>query len=409
MKKIQIILLLTIFSFNAFSQITFENGYFIDNSDKKTECLIKNVDWKDNPKEFSYKLSREGEVKKAGIESVKEFGITDYSRYRRFNVKIDQSSVDINQLSVERSPDFKKKTLFLEVLVEGEATLYGYADGTVKRFFYQTGDQKPKQLIYKEYMVARNKVKKNNRYKQQVWNKLRCSCLSMQEIEALRYKKNNLAEIFISYNKCINAEFKEYSSGKTQIYVNLTLRPSLNVSSLQLMPSRQLKMLPGIYVLEPKTIEFGYEYGFKIGLESEFILPFNKNKWSLLIEPAYQYYKSSKKTETDYITVDYKSIEVPLGLRHYFFLNNQLKFFLNAAYVIDITNNPKIKFRDNNDLTIKSDNNFLTGVGFNYKNKYSLEFRYGFRRDILREYKWWYGKYNSISVNFGYTFISTMP
>lgn len=38
-----------LFGFNCFSQVTFENGYFIGENTEKTEALIKNVDWKNNP------------------------------------------------------------------------------------------------------------------------------------------------------------------------------------------------------------------------------------------------------------------------------------------------------------------------------------------------------------------------
>ena len=55
MKKI-VVILIAIISLKGFSQIKFENGYFINNSDEKIECLIKNKDWDDNPVKFNYKL-----------------------------------------------------------------------------------------------------------------------------------------------------------------------------------------------------------------------------------------------------------------------------------------------------------------------------------------------------------------
>ena len=46
---------------NCFAQISFEKGYFINNANQKTNCLIKNQDWKDNPTEFEYKLDENSE------------------------------------------------------------------------------------------------------------------------------------------------------------------------------------------------------------------------------------------------------------------------------------------------------------------------------------------------------------
>ena len=63
--KIKLLFLFTtIFTFNCYSQISFENGYFIDNNNQKINCLIKNLDWEKNPTEFKYKLSESSELNK---------------------------------------------------------------------------------------------------------------------------------------------------------------------------------------------------------------------------------------------------------------------------------------------------------------------------------------------------------
>jgi hypothetical protein len=74
MKKQLLFLLTAILSFNCYSQISYEKGYYIDNMNQKTNCLIKNIDWITNPTEFEYKLSENSESKKATIKSIKEFG-----------------------------------------------------------------------------------------------------------------------------------------------------------------------------------------------------------------------------------------------------------------------------------------------------------------------------------------------
>jgi len=55
MKKLFTFLLMLTACF-TYSQINYEAGYFIDNNGKKTECLIKNVAWKNSPLNFEYKL-----------------------------------------------------------------------------------------------------------------------------------------------------------------------------------------------------------------------------------------------------------------------------------------------------------------------------------------------------------------
>lgn len=75
MKKKLLLLLLTILSFDASAQISFEKGYFITNAGEKIDCLIKNIDWKNNPVDFEYQLVQNGTLMNENIKSVQEFGI----------------------------------------------------------------------------------------------------------------------------------------------------------------------------------------------------------------------------------------------------------------------------------------------------------------------------------------------
>jgi hypothetical protein len=80
----------------SFGQIRFVKGYFIDENNNRTECLIRNEDWANNPKEFKYKLEDSENVLKGRLDSVKEFSLYGFSKYIKVKVKIDRSSNDIN-------------------------------------------------------------------------------------------------------------------------------------------------------------------------------------------------------------------------------------------------------------------------------------------------------------------------
>lgn len=135
MKKQILLLLITILSSHSYSQISFQEGYFINNSDQKVDCIIKNVDWKNNPTEFEYKLAENSEVQKATIKMVKEFGIYNVSKHIRYSVMIDRSSNIITRMSKVRDGVFKEEELFLKVLIEGKANLYFFKDDIITRFF----------------------------------------------------------------------------------------------------------------------------------------------------------------------------------------------------------------------------------------------------------------------------------
>jgi hypothetical protein len=351
------------------------------------------MDWKDNPTEFKYKLSENDETKKANIKSVKEFGIDNISKYIRSTVNIDRSSENIDRLSIIKKPIFKEEELFLKVLVEGKASLHLYEDGDLKRFFYNKENTHIKQLVYKSYRTSDNQIGENNLYKNELWSNLNCSTFNRNKAENLEYYKNSLIDFFVEYNECNGEKNINYEEKQKKDLFNLSIRPGFNSSSLSIQND----------VSSSRNADFDNEFGFRFGIEAEFIFPFNKNKWSLIIEPTYQYFKSEKEISNRSVKADYKSIEIPVGIRHYFFLNENSKIFINSSFIIDLSSNSTIDFSSGTELEIKTRNNLAFGIGYKHNDKYSLELRYQTSREILSDYISWSSDYNTLSVIFGYS------
>ena len=407
MKKNLFVIVFTILNFIGYSQIKYEKGYFIDNSQQKIECLIKNIDWNNNPIDFEYKISEEGETLNATIENVQEFGIYNTSKYIRANVEIDKSSENINDLSYDKNPIFQKEQLFLRVLVEGKYSLYIYKTIGLERFFYSTDSIKTEQLIYKSYLISSSEVGKNNKYKQQLWSNLNCPTIKMNELEKLEYRKKSLTNFFVKFNECNNSEFENYDTKIKRDLFNLNLRLHIENSSLSIQ---------NYYYSNTKKNDFGNKLGVGFGAEAELILPFNKNKWAFIIEPKYQSFKSEKTEEVNYVSgrqlttiIDYKSIEIPLGIRYYFYLNESSKIFINASYEFDMSFNSSIQFKraiDNSDfgrLDIRSSSNLIGGIGYKFMNKYSLEVRFHTNRNLTGDYVYYDTNFKKLSLIFGYT------
>jgi hypothetical protein len=394
MKKQLLLLLTTILSLNCYSQISFEKGYFIDNTNQKTNCLIKNIDWKNNPTEFEYKPSENSESEKATIKSIKEFGIDNTLKYVRSTLNIDRSSVILSNLSNDRDPLFKEEELFLKVLVEGKANLYLFEDGNLRRYFYNKGNTVIEQLVFKSYKTSNNKIGKNNRFKNQLWTNLKCPNFKITKVENLDYQKNDLIDFFVEYNECNGEKNINYEENQKKDLFNLSIRPGFNSSSLSIQNN----------VSSSRNTDFENELGFRFGIEAEFIMPFNKNKWSLIIEPTYQYFKSEKEITNQSVKADYKSIEIPVGIRHYFFLNENSKIFINGSFIFDLSSNSIINFSPGSDLEIKTRNNLAFGIGYKHNDKYSLELRHQTNREVLSNYISWSSDYQTLSVIFGYSF-----
>jgi hypothetical protein len=405
-KNATLILIILALSLKGYSQIIFEKGYLINNSNEKIECLIKNNDWKNNPETFEYKLSENSEPVIADVKSAKEFGIYSISKYIRSTVKIDKSKENLDDLSYDKEPTYVEEILFLKVLVEGKSNLYYYVNGNLQRFYYNTDSSAIEPLVYKKYLVSENVVEENNQFKRQLWADLKCPTIGINKVENLHYKKNSILNFFMEYNKCSNSNYTRYDGKVKKDLVNLTLRAHLNNSSAYIRNT--------VYTRNG-TADFGSKSTLGFGIELEYIFPFNKNKWSIFVEPTYQNFKAEIITDDFYVAtkklisnMNYSSIEVPLGIRHYLFLNKNSKLFINASYVFDfnLKSSIEIKRDDNtyyNSLLVNTLNNTSFGIGYKFKDKYSIETRYQTSRTLLSDYLLWDSSYTTASLIFGYS------
>lgn len=390
--------LLVLLSQAAQAQITFEEGYYIDNEGRKVNCYIKNVEWKNNPVSFEYKINHEKDVLRANIDEVQAFRTGDLN-YIRAKVNIDRSSAMIGELSKHFGPDFNEETLFLKEIVRGDAKLYSYIDGNLSRFFYQMGDGPIVQLIYKKYRPENNIVEVNESYKQTLINKLSNEAISVKDIMGVMYREKDLKKVFYAYNEFRDPDYTRPIDDNKSIDFDLYLRPGVNFSKLKLSNS----------VVEERTSQFGASPSIRFGLEAEFFLPFNKNKWAALVEPTFQQFSEEdnlafNETVTTSTEIEYQSIELPVGVRYYLFLNEKSTLFTNALLLLDFPIKGTVigERSDLVDLEMTSRPSFALGAGYNYNSRFSLELRYLINREVLGKYTFWNSSYRTFSIILGY-------
>ena len=390
----------------TYSQITFEKGYFISNSGQRTECFIKNLDWQDNPSEFNYKVSPESsDALTATIADIAEFGVTNFSKYIRRKVNIESSFDDITRLTNKKNPVFHQETLFLEVLTEGNASLYSYTQDTQTKFFFETKDVPLEQLVRIKYYNDDDKKDYllNNSYRQQLFTHLKSGAVSQKDFENLDYDKNALIKVFNKYNNQKSSLNFDDKKSRKSFAVKIT--PEVNFSQIEIKDN---------YHSYPSTFK-DKKAIYKFGFELEYFLPFQKNTWSLFINPAYENFNSDKtyhnvKVAENFGTsiysdvrlkTQYSYIEVPIAIRHYFFLNKNFKIFVNTGIALTIMSKSKVNYNDQIQLDSKTAYYVPIGMGYVYK-RYSMELRYNLQRDILKDFFYWSGKYRSLGIVFGY-------
>ncbi len=407
-----ILVFLVCIGFKSIAQVRFEEGYFINNKGVRVDCLIKNEGWLNNPEYFDYKLDANSQVKRGTMRGVSSFSVSDEYKFVRNTVDIDRSPTEYDLLDTEKKLNFKEETLFLKLLLVGQASLYSYTDNNHRAFFYEKDSEDIKTLAYKKYKDASGSVGVNKHYRQQLLTNVSCSDIDIQYITNVGYRTDDLIRYFIKYNTCVNSDVEliNKKKGKNPLDFNLTIRPGINFNHLSLKRDKGESGSLGFN----RDVDFGNKVTFRLGTELEAVLPFKNNKWSVFVEPTYQYFKGEEeivyletRPEPRTVTVDYSSIELPIGIRHYFFLKNDSKIFVNAAFSFDFVLKSDIEYEEIEDVILTTDlsfanvPNFVFGAGYKYK-KYSLEVRASSNRDFYNTLPSWTSKYGSVSFIFGY-------
>jgi hypothetical protein len=405
MRKIIALIIPLILSIHCFGQTYFEKGYFINNQNIRTECIIKNSDWRKNPTMFKYKLSENGAIQEENIQNVKEFSIPSSCKFIRAQVDIDISPSGLKDLSTDKNPIWQRKQLFLKVLVEGKATLYYYGNEIDDRFFYSTKDTAIEQLIYKEYIYDNDHTAFNDTFRLQLKNNVRCSFASDISIADMAYEKSDLERYFIDYNTCIDPTFKVPEKKHNKGEFNIALSAGLAYSLLSI--SNYSKT----YI----NTDFDKKITNSFSVEMEYILPFNNNKWGIVLSPAYQSFHSEKHDDFRNVTIDFNSVDLAFGIKHYFFLNDKAKFFVDC-YINSLMNyciNSKVGYKVNTtkdfsylNITEVYNTNFIFGAGFEYKRIFT-GLRYYSKQNILSHYPAWNSSYEKISFNIGCKILKT--
>jgi hypothetical protein len=133
-----------------------------------------------------------------------------------------------------------------------------------------------------------------------------------------------------------------------------------------------------------RDVEFGNHLEWRLGLELEVFMPIANNRYAILFEPTIHSFQAEQRTDLQTIKVDYTSLEIPLGLRYYVFLSDQGKLMLNASAIFEFPLSSIVDYENSADIDIRSDANIALGLGYKFRDTFSLEVRYGFER-LLRD------------------------
>lgn len=360
MRLIKFILLLTAFS--SFAQIRFEPGYFLDNAGIRQDVLIRNIDWKNNPTSFEYRTSEGADTQERTIINTAEFSVGG-NTYKRFDVKIDRSSSVVDRLSDSPAIDWKSETLYLKRLADGKLALYQYEDSNLVKYFYSDRDHSAAtQLIFREYRQD-GRIIANANFRQQLFNLMKDKYADAQKFKSTKYQRKELTQLFENYNG-VEADAASRSKGEGIFNLKVTLGATFSSMHVETFPNGNF------------SNDFDTKAGIRAGLQAEYVFPFNRNKWSILTDPNYQNYSNESTSGPHTWTIEYNRLELPIMLRHYFYLTRDYSIFINGGYVANFNlGNSYIRTNAGEPYKISKNSTWTLGAGVNYK-KFSLEARY---------------------------------
>jgi hypothetical protein len=373
-------------SFSSFSQIRFEPGYYIDLVGKRVDCLIRNADWKNSPSTFTYKLTETGETQQMNVTDLTEFKVGD-NKFIAAEVQYDGASQDLKKIGVLSSPEWTKGRLILKVLVDGTAKLYQYATKELTLFFYKVNDSPIEQLVFKNYIspTDHTQLLSNRMYLAQLNTKVHCDKMTIVDNRAVSYDGSSLSKHFRTYNSCVGDIPEKRNSERKALVIALT--PGVDLSQMTAERS------------SGRDYNFDNKTNFRMGLELEFTLPFKQGKWATIIEPTFQYFNSTDQND---FTIEYTSLEIPLGLRHKFFVGDKHYIFVDAMALLDFPIKHAHLARPNEVIkTYKGVEGFAGGIGYAFR-KFSIEARYYPQRvrvDGSGDYEYRYKK-TSVIIGF---------
>lgn len=387
------------------AQMKFVEGYIVTNDHQKTVCQIRNGGNAESSMNFEYRLIRDQKIEKIELAKIEEFGIANELKCVRAMIKIDVSPNRITHLKdTVNSPEWEEGHAYLRVLVDGKsASLYSYFNEGTNDYFFSVGNSAIEPLFYKEYRVeitpgiVEQKLL-NNAYQQQLKQYLTCG--KTEEVSKVSYTKKDLVNYFITYQLCKDAD---YIVPKNTHLQKGSLRFKLGTSL------NMIQMDTQTMTDAAEKVVFSQENSLGFGAEAEYLFSFNNYKWGLFAESNYYAYHSEKVSIESYngSVVDYKTIELPVGITYYMNILADHRLFIRGAFVPHyILGSSFVSYDSAAQYDYSPSSRMFFGAGYNYR-RFGAEFRYYSTQNVTQNLYKRGSQLTQVSFRLSYTLFQT--
>ncbi|WP_417366332.1 hypothetical protein [Flavobacterium beibuense] len=403
------VLLAAFFFASLFSYAQDNKGYYVTNNDVRVEGYFKSDNFS-NPDNLEFKKNTSDNFDQLELQALKEYGVDGQYRMVKMAVKVDKSmSSSVRMYSNYKEPDWQKETLFLNVIVDGDASLYSCVYNGENKFFYQVKSKQIglNQLVYKKYVFNNSGVKENTAYQQDLYNNVNCEGANIN-FGSVSYTESSLKRVFETYNKCLGSDYAVYENkGASKLTVSFSAFAGGSFS---------------IFKYNGKEVagDSDSKLGVNVGTEVEFVMSHTKLGGFARLE--YTNVSDGKLVNgvsytnriTEVTTLDANFLNFTVGPRFYL---NELKnkkglYFdggvgmsfafgdMIGTQYTQVNNVPSEVLREEFSLTSTL---FLSaGAGYSINEKLGIDVRYDFPKDLtdkVADYK-----FSRFALNFKYTF-----
>lgn len=359
-------------------------GYYINNAGQRIDVFFKKSFFTD-PSSLEYRASASDEYKKLNPGDIIEYGIGSEFKIIKGSVEIDNTiSISDRKLSIQRNPQWEKRVIFLNVLLDGDAALYSYIDNGETKFFYTVKGKvtEPVQLINRKYIIG-NSVHTDAAFRKDLYTNIKCDGDEVNDFLKVSYNKNDLITVFSKYNECNRSTYKIYTNkGGSESSIEFSIFAGINYSSFHLehngKSDSESTVTPG-FGAEAALIFPSGKWAVFARLDLEVI----KAKVSETINPGFQLI-------TEEYTLDAKYLNLVAGPRYFF--TSRLYADVAAGVHLGFGDLFYQKFIEAGGTQSVSDlksyslamNFFATaGAGYKVTDNWAIELRYDLPRGIL--------------------------
>jgi len=366
---------------SSFGQNDYRKGYYIDVENNKAEVFLQYKDYsklnlpenQENP--IKFKSGTEGATEEISQAKVKEISIADEFKFQRFLIPL------LKNYTNQPIHELQNKNLLLQVLVEGEASLYAYHNKKKVIYFYKLANASvPVELTHDVKTYGGEVVNTNSGYRRELYAVLKTDKLQPSDFAKIKYNEDDLIKIFNRYNN-------EGGNG------SLTFKNEFSKSKL---------VFTGFVNLNNSSVKVGNAYSysdkkalFSFGLGAEAELRTSAH-WAFFLRASYQTSdytlktKEAEKSTIKYIStfdVDTKSVDVVLSPRYYIPIDRNSTLFFNLGFGMAIQSGSVSEVQSSRltttaydraplALKLKTTMSINPAVGYSFAQKYSIELQY---------------------------------